>query len=482
MCCGSHGQLTEHRAVRPGGPCRRVALSRVLNGRASVSAALALALERIGWSDAEHWDADASDLLSIERKEERVFDWNVLKNPRAIPLVVIALLAGIIIIVNIIATNPTPLTEIDVQRALKKYLNEDILDDDIFPEDAKMPTDPRAFEFGSFNEFRELIERGTGTSYPEISGMDYVSHVAMNFVLGTPFEGRININSEPAMDHINIYFLRNDNERLAHRFNQNCTFIGYFRTVVCDIELFSRLFADIDRTRETYNLVFMGMGDAFDPQELEELIRRALANDGRIEIWEDEKLKERVGGLLKANILMWILGHEIGHAVLHYEAVVKEGMHLHFDLRYDLRESEADRFVAEQIVRVPGRAAQFYSLLIEFIHQEFRREYLKDRSLRLIVQMLLHNKAAQETRDALKQWDLPLHNKVRVAPSEGRFPLLIRALRIADSLLEVAPSIDASGHHRVIASNVSVVRAGPIEFIQSKLSAFVQSRLMERFE
>ena len=31
----------------------RVALSRVLNGRASVSAALAL--ERIGWSDAEHW-------------------------------------------------------------------------------------------------------------------------------------------------------------------------------------------------------------------------------------------------------------------------------------------------------------------------------------------------------------------------------------------------------------------------------------------
>ena len=33
----------------------RVALSRVLNGHASVSAALALALERIGWSDAEHW-------------------------------------------------------------------------------------------------------------------------------------------------------------------------------------------------------------------------------------------------------------------------------------------------------------------------------------------------------------------------------------------------------------------------------------------
>ena len=33
----------------------RVALSRVLNGHAGVSAVLLLALERIGWSDAEHW-------------------------------------------------------------------------------------------------------------------------------------------------------------------------------------------------------------------------------------------------------------------------------------------------------------------------------------------------------------------------------------------------------------------------------------------
>lgn len=30
-------------------------LSRVLNGKASVSSRLALALERLGWSDAGHW-------------------------------------------------------------------------------------------------------------------------------------------------------------------------------------------------------------------------------------------------------------------------------------------------------------------------------------------------------------------------------------------------------------------------------------------
>ena len=33
----------------------RPTLSRVLNGRARVSPVLALALERVGWSDANHW-------------------------------------------------------------------------------------------------------------------------------------------------------------------------------------------------------------------------------------------------------------------------------------------------------------------------------------------------------------------------------------------------------------------------------------------
>ena len=34
---------------------RRNTLSRVLNGKAGVSPRMALALERIGWSDAGHW-------------------------------------------------------------------------------------------------------------------------------------------------------------------------------------------------------------------------------------------------------------------------------------------------------------------------------------------------------------------------------------------------------------------------------------------
>lgn len=49
----------------------RVALARVLNGHASVSAALARALERIGWSDAEHWmRTQAIYELAQERRKQ----------------------------------------------------------------------------------------------------------------------------------------------------------------------------------------------------------------------------------------------------------------------------------------------------------------------------------------------------------------------------------------------------------------------------
>ena len=50
--------------------CERVTLSRLLNGRAGVSANMALALEEIGWGTAEHWmRMQASyDLAQVRRE------------------------------------------------------------------------------------------------------------------------------------------------------------------------------------------------------------------------------------------------------------------------------------------------------------------------------------------------------------------------------------------------------------------------------
>ena len=42
--------------------CERGTLSRLLNGKAGVSANMALALEALGWGTADHLDADAGEL------------------------------------------------------------------------------------------------------------------------------------------------------------------------------------------------------------------------------------------------------------------------------------------------------------------------------------------------------------------------------------------------------------------------------------
>ena len=54
-CMESKGWTVTECAAQLG--VSRITLSRLLNGRAGVSTTMALALERIGWSNANHWDA-----------------------------------------------------------------------------------------------------------------------------------------------------------------------------------------------------------------------------------------------------------------------------------------------------------------------------------------------------------------------------------------------------------------------------------------
>ena len=51
--------------------CTRQALSRLLNGKAAISPAMALALERIGWSNAAYWmRLQAAYELAQERRRQ----------------------------------------------------------------------------------------------------------------------------------------------------------------------------------------------------------------------------------------------------------------------------------------------------------------------------------------------------------------------------------------------------------------------------
>ena len=51
--------------------CERGTLSRLLNGRAGVSASMALALEGIGWGTAEHWMRMQASYELAQARQER---------------------------------------------------------------------------------------------------------------------------------------------------------------------------------------------------------------------------------------------------------------------------------------------------------------------------------------------------------------------------------------------------------------------------
>ena len=70
---GDMGWNVTETAARLG--CERGTLSRLLNGKAGVSANMALALENIGWGTAEHWmRMQASYELAQARGERAIAD------------------------------------------------------------------------------------------------------------------------------------------------------------------------------------------------------------------------------------------------------------------------------------------------------------------------------------------------------------------------------------------------------------------------
>jgi hypothetical protein len=79
--------------------------------------------------------------------------------------------------------------------------------------------------------------------------------------------------------------------------------------------------------------------------------------------------------LMRQNFMVWLIGHEIGHAIRHRDWAVSNATPLHFDLSYDWREAEADNFVGEAISKLPPPEAAFAPLLLEYADQEFVRLY-----------------------------------------------------------------------------------------------------------
>ena len=312
-------------------------------------------------------------------------------------------------------------TDAEFRAIIQGYLDKGYIVHDVFPSNIAMPALKDSFPLAA-------VLQGTLPSFgnfPRLKGRDYVEYIINHIVSGTEFEGKVNVNDVPMKGHINIYFLSQDEEHLSRNFDKNCTFIRIYRTVLCDAMLIESIFEQIDSIEELYDIAII---------TLDKATRKAIGNE-RPDISKDPEMREQLLSLMKGSVLTWILGHEIGHAILHYDLVGGKDRELHFDFAYDKVEEAADAFVAEQAARIDGRGAEIATLLGEFIEQEFRRHYLMEMTT-----------VSGDVRKKLSDNNFSLLNKITVKRERGRVPLLLRALYVKKALLKKALLANSPEH------------------------------------
>lgn len=351
-------------------------------------------------------------------------------------LLLIALVAVVIgvLVINKGTNQPNLNSPEYVRKALTEYVDKKSTNNEILPDDLGFSVHPAAYTYATNNageEIRDFFTKITSereAQFRTLYGMEYIRFVSELFVIGTPFQGRVNINSPPEIDSINIYFLNSDSSRLSRHFEGNCAFIGHYHTIICDANFIGKIINDLDQIQKTYDIVL------YTPE-------------GAVDLAKDKELQKAIVDRLKGNVITWILGHEIGHAVLHYNLVVEDKEQLHFDLTYDKKE-EADIYVAKKIVLSEGRASEFKTILGEFIHQEYRKEYRKSNP------ELSRNKILE-----MESRDFPLNSTLAVEQSKYKVPLLLRALHVIDALLKVAPNHDETGYFSAIENSIEIKKS-----------------------
>jgi hypothetical protein len=239
----------------------------------------------------------------------------------------------------------------------------------------------------------------------------------------------VQLNKTPKEDYINIYILNDDPDVIAKNFKQNCEYIGHYNSIVCDSELFERYFSFIDQISKTYDIL------KIDTEK-----RKVVPIEGQ----ELGPVRQ----LIKQAMLIWILGHEIGHSILHKNIVIKSGTRLHFDLDYNEYEKEADKFVAVKLAQDLPLASNFWVNTGEFIHQEYRRIFR------------LKSSDPWKLRE-IESRDFVLNSSLTVSYNKYNVPLLLRATRVLTTLLELNPQVDSTGYYHRVSGNIASTNLSP---------------------
>lgn len=324
-----------------------------------------------------------------------------------------------------------------VKASLDRYEKRGVLKSSLF-DDKPNYTWPRvSFQFGSDTSIDQFVAKADaaaavkgGPKALSLPLLAFTNQVGLLFTKGTPFEGKFQVNLPPKEDSISLYVLDSDPDGIARHFDNNCEYIGYYNAIICDAGLFKTYFSMIDRISSTYDIVTVNR-----------VTKKVVPIEG-------EQL-DLVKNVIKQSILVWVLAHEIGHAVLHKDVVLRDSSTLHFDLQYNKYEEQADAFVAKGLIDDNPLATSYWLGTGEFVHQEFRRIYREDA------------RKEQGQIPGIDSRNFVLENKIVVSYSRYNVPMLLRAVRIINQILEIAPEIDRTGFYKVVAGNITLVRASP---------------------
>jgi hypothetical protein len=113
------------------------------------------------------------------------------------------------------------------------------------------------------------------------------------FLMGTKFEGKLNTSGPPRDGYLNVYFATKQLPGRLSVIKCNCAYVG-FSTIICDHRFLSSFEQSVNFTPGSF------YGTDVD------------------KIWQEEKaVLAQASERIEKILVLWLLGHEIGHAVLH---------------------------------------------------------------------------------------------------------------------------------------------------------------------
>ena len=310
-----------------------------------------------------------------------------------------------------------------VANALKDYQAKGYFVDDVLEEGDYVVPNSIPFRSGmTEQEFEQFVKEHDLKRGPDhVDAGAYLKLLIKQLTDGTQYEGKWQVNALPKDGWLNVYFLSKDPHQISEHFTNNCAYVGYQNAIICDARFIKDLLRQISEPQEYYVLRLNGHRPSAEEAE-----------------------KYNLGRLMRANFLYWLLGHEIGHAVLHRDRVLDGGTTAHFhEADYNEVEKEADLFVCQRGLKSQDWATPFLLCMSEYVEREYRKNLRPSDSGRVA-----ELERAGKTEVAA---EIPIE-----VTETHEVPLFVRMVNMLDNLTASNPILDGTGHHSKVKENITL--------------------------